>query len=151
MYKTFNKKDLAKYALIACIYVLSNFIFSSTFIRLGESLVGLIYIDSSFLWPITLGCLITNILSGNIIDIIFGTIATILGAMISISIKHKNYFIKMTPYILFNAISIPFIYIYGYGLTLPYGYYWSYIFISEGLTVWILGYILKNLYEKYKF
>lgn len=151
MNKSFFKKDLVKYALVICIYVVSNFIFSNSIIRLGESLSSLICINYMYMWPITLGCLITNILSGNIVDMVFGTLATLIGLIISINIKHKNYFIKMTPYVLINAICVPFIYIYGYGFKLPYVYYWSYIFVSEGLTVWILGYIIKNMYEKYKF
>lgn len=149
MKKLFNKKDITKYALIASLYFISSIIIKD--FRLGEAFAGLIFIDSMYFWPVTIGCLITNIIMGNFIDIVFGTLATIIGLLISINIKTKNYFIKLIPYVLVNVIIVSLILRYAYFSSLPYIYHFIYVLITESVIVLFLGYLLKNVYEKYKF
>ena len=63
---------------------------------------------------LTLGCLLSNILTGCALpDIIFGTLATLLGALGSYALR-SNRFLCAIPPIVSNALIIPFVLTYAY-------------------------------------
>ena len=71
--------------------------------------------DDFAILSITLGCLLSNIFIFNsIIDAIFGTVATFIGLICIKFIKKNNFFLKMLPTILSNAIIIPFVLKFAY-------------------------------------
>jgi len=111
-----NKKSLylAEAAIIAAIYVVLVFVFQSTSFgpiqfRVAEALTILPYFTSAAIPGVTIGCLLSNILFGSsILDIVFGSAATLFAAYLSYQLKDNKWFVPIPP-ILINAIVIPWI------------------------------------------
>ena len=82
---------MAQAAMIAAIYVVltmlgASFAFGEVQIRFSEALTILPAITPAGIPGVFLGCLISNILGGAILpDIIFGSIATLIGALFTCS------------------------------------------------------------------
>lgn len=111
-----NKKTLylTQAAVIAAIYVVLVFVFQYTSFgpiqfRVAEALTILPYFTSAAIPGVTIGCLLSNILFGSsMLDIIFGTAATLFAAILSHQIKDNKFLVPIPP-ILVNAIVIPWI------------------------------------------
>ena len=114
-------------AAIAAIYVvlcmLSSLLGLSSGIiqlRLSEILCLLPIFTPAAVPGLALGCLISNILSGGVpLDIVFGTAATLLGALGTAFLRKCSPFIAMFPPILANAIIVPLVLRFGYLVTSP--------------------------------
>lgn len=151
--------DLTFGAIIASIYIVLTIIsnlfgLASSVIqfRLSESL----YIFSSFgmynVIGLSIGCLLSNILIGaNVFDVIFGTVATIIGALGTYYISKKNKKLMCVPPILSNMIIIPLILRYCYSLPNTYLYFMLTVGIGEVVTCGILGtFLYKGIEGKIK-
>ena len=67
-----------------------------------------------------IGCLIGNILSGAILpDIIFGSLATLIGAVLVYRMRNCNPLLLPIAPVLSNTVIVPLILYYGYGVHLP--------------------------------
>ena len=76
--------------------------------RISEALTILPYFTPAAIPGVTLGCLLSNILLGSPLpDIVFGTIATLVGAIFSYRLRKHKYLVCVPP-ILSNALIIPF-------------------------------------------
>ncbi|MCR4991329.1 MAG: QueT transporter family protein [Lachnospiraceae bacterium] len=114
---------LARAAVIAAIYVVltciaAQFNLASGMIqvRFSEVLTVLPYFTPAAIPGLVIGCFLSNILTGCALpDIIFGTLATFLGAMGSWYLRKNRFFVTVPP-VLANAIIIPFVLKYAYGL-----------------------------------
>ncbi len=116
-------------------------------VRISEALTILPLFTSSAIWGLFAGCIISNILTGCALwDIIFGSLATLLGAMITYYIgklKFKNsYFFAPIGPILSNTAIIPVILTYVYGLTEAYYIICLGIFAGELISAGLLGILL---------
>lgn len=143
-------------ALIAAIYVVMTFSFA-TFssgpiqIRLAESLTILPYFTPAAIPGLFLGCLIGNLLAGSmLIDVIFGSIASLLGAVLTYLLRKKNKYLAPIPPIAANAIIVPFILRYAYGEPLPIPYMMLTVGIGEIISCGVLGIILLNALTRYQ-
>ena len=140
---------LARNAIYAALYVVLCYIFQpisfyAIQFRISESMMALSLFDEYAIVSLTVGCFISNLLlTGNIFDIIFGSLATLIGLFISKFIKTKNYFLKMLPIILSNGVIIPFVLKYGYGFT-DIVLYTEFLFVTigEALVLYTVGYVL---------
>lgn len=98
-------------ALYAALSFLTGFIPSIGGVfqfRISEALTILPYFTLSAIPGLTIGCLITNIiLGGGIYDIIFGTLATLWGAVGTRLLK-KHKFLAPLPPIIANTVIMPF-------------------------------------------
>lgn len=148
---SFNSKVLAKNAFYMGIYIALCIVFQpisygEVQIRIAEALCILPIFDSYAVYSVTLGCLISNLIGGgNIIDVIFGSLATFIGLFAIRYIKVNNFFIKMLPSILSNTIIIPLVLRYGYGIkNLPIYISALFIAIGEIISIYIIGYILYS-------
>lgn len=146
---------LARNAIYAALYVVLCYIFQpisfyAIQFRISESMMALSLFDEYAIVSLTVGCFISNLLlTGNIFDIIFGSLATLIGLFISKFIKTKNYFLKMLPIILSNGIIIPFVLKYGYGFT-DIVLYTEFLFVTigEALVLYTVGYVLYSNINK---
>ncbi len=85
-------------------------------VRFSECLTILPYFTNAAVPGVTLGCLIANIVTGSALpDVVFGTLATFIGAMGTYFLKKNRYLCSLPP-VLANAIIIPFVLKYAYGL-----------------------------------
>ena len=108
-------------ALIAAIYTVLTMIAAgfdlasgAVQVRFSEALTIMPFFTPAAIPGLTLGCLLSNILTGCALpDIIFGTLATLLGALGSYALR-KNRFLCAVPPIVSNALIIPFVLTYAY-------------------------------------
>lgn len=155
-----NKKVLfiVHAALIAALYVvftlvanalgLANFAIQ---IRFSEALTILPFFTPAAIPGLTIGCILSNILTGCVpLDIIFGSLATLLGALGTFSLRRfSKYFAPVCP-ILANTLIVPFIlsYVYCFEGSLPY--FMITVGIGEVISCGVLGILLLNVLNKYK-
>ena len=109
-------------AVIAAVYAvltLATWEFSSYAIqvRASEALCVLIYFTPAAIPGMFVGCLLANIYSGAWIDVVFGSLATLVAALITGKIPKKHKYLYPLPTVLVNAAVIPFVLYYGYGIT----------------------------------
>ena len=117
-------RKLTEGAMIAAIYAVLTLVFwqfssMQIQVRLSESLCILPLFTVAAIPGVTIGCFLINILMGNIWDAIFGTLATLLAAILTYYIgkskfKHKRLLAPM-PSVVLNALIIPFVLYFGYG------------------------------------
>ena len=118
-----NKKVLfiTEAAVIAAIYVVltalaAGFDLASGMIqvRFSEVLTVLPFFTPAAIPGLAIGCLLSNILTGCMLpDIIFGTLATLIGAVGSWYLR-KNRILVTLPPVISNALIIPFVLTYAY-------------------------------------
>ena len=75
-------------------------------------------------------------------DILFGTLATFIGAILSYKIRNVSKWLVCVPPILANAIIVPFVLQYAYGVTDAYYFLFATVGIGEVLAVGVLGNVL---------
>ena len=142
-------------AMVAAVYVVLTLIFapisfSEVQVRISEALTILPFFTPAAVPGLFIGCIIANGLGGAILpDIIFGSIATLLGA-IGTYLLRKNRWLAPLPPIISNAIIVPFILKYGYGIPLPLPLLMLFIAVGEILSCYLLGEILLTVLEKYR-
>ena len=126
MYRT-KTRFYVQAAIIAALYTLTTFMlweFSSLAIqvRLSEIMCILPMFTASAIPGLTFGCAFANLLAGNVIDAMFGSLATLIAAsltyLIGKYVKNRRLAIILMPLpaVICNAIAIPFILYYGYGM-----------------------------------
>ena len=88
---------------------------------------------------VTLGCFIYNLLFvGNILDIVFGTLATLIGAVGARLLRKWKWSVSV-PTIASNTFIIPLVLKYGFMLEESVGFFMVTIFIGEFIAAGILG------------
>ena len=110
-------------AMIAALYVvltmLANALGLSSYsiqIRFSEALCILPFFTPAAIPGLWIGCLIANLMTGAIIwDIIFGSLATLIGA-VGTYLLRKHKFACTLPPVIANMVIVPFVLRYGYGL-----------------------------------
>ncbi len=136
---------------VALCYVFQPISFAAIQVRIAEALCILPIFDDMAIISITIGCFLSNILLSSPLDAIFGTLATFIGLLCIKFIKIDNFFLKMLPTILSNAIIIPFVIKFGFGDTMPLWLLSITIAIGEIIAVYVMGYILYRALKNTKF
>ena len=120
MTKLTNKtKFIAHTAIIAALYavltlVLAPFSYGTVQVRVSELLTLLPALTPAAIPGVFVGCLIANIYTGSVIDIIFGSLTTLAAAYCTYKLRGKKWLMPIPP-ILLNALVV------GYYLTLQFG------------------------------
>lgn len=143
-------------AMIAAIYVVLTFSFA-TFstgpiqVRLAEALTILPYFTPAAIPGLFVGCLCGNLLASAMLpDIIFGSLATLLGALGTYFLRKQSKYLAPVSPILANALIIPFILKYAYGEPFSIPYMMLTVGIGEVISCGVLGMILLGALDKYK-
>ncbi len=142
-------------AVIAAIYIVLTLTFSAISFgpvqfRISEALCILPYFTPAAIPGVTIGCLLSNILAGAMLpDVVFGTLATLIGALGSYALRKQKWLVCVPP-ILSNAMIIPFVLRYAYGAEDLIPYMMVTVGIGEILAVGVLGGILMVALEHYK-
>ncbi len=140
-------------ALIAAIYVVLVYVFkpisfSYIQVRIAEALTVLPYFTPAAIPGVTVGCLLANLLTGaDILDIIFGSAATLIGAIGSYVLRKQKFLVPVPP-ILANSIIIPWILRYAYGMALPIPFMMLTVGAGEVISCGVLGLILLFVLNK---
>ncbi len=147
---------LTQASLVAALYViltlLSNMfgLGSGAFqVRLSEALSILPVFTFAAVPGLFCGCLISNFLTGAVIwDIIFGSLATLLGALGTHLLRDRR-LLALTSPIIANTFIIPFVLTYAYGIEGTVPLFMLTVGIGEMLSAGVLGYILMQALERY--
>ena len=147
---------VAQAAMIAAIYVVltvigASFAFGPVQIRFSEALTILPAFTPAGIPGVFLGCLISNIITGALLpDVIFGSIATLIGAVFTYLIGKKSRFLAPMPPIISNVLIVPFVLRYAYGVTLPIPFLMLTVGIGEVISCGVLGLLLAAVLGKYQ-
>ena len=153
--KNKNISFMTQAAMIAAIYVVLTYVFApfsfgEVQIRISEALTILPIFTPAAVPGLLVGCLIGNILGGAILpDIIFGSIATLIGAVCTYKLRNTKPWIAALPPIISTAIIVPFVLRFGYGVTLPIPLMMCTVGIGEIVSCEVLGLILYYALKKY--
>lgn len=142
-------------AMIAALYVVLTFLANSLGlassaiqIRFSEALTVLPYFTPAAIPGLFAGCLLSNILTGCALpDIIFGSLATLIGAVFTRKIRKYKWLAPVPP-ILANAVIVPFVLLYAYGIR-PLWLSFVTVTIGEMISCGVLGMILLFSLQKY--
>ena len=149
---------LTQAAMIAALYVVLTFL-ANAFglasgaiqVRLSEMLTILPAFTPASIPGLAIGCFLSNLLTGCcILDIVMGSIATLLGAIGAYLLRKWKWLIPI-PAILANAMIVPWVLTspYGYGLTDAWSYLVVTVSVGEIISCGILGMILYFALQKY--
>lgn len=137
-------------AVIAALYVALTLIFApisfgAIQVRISEALTILPMFTSSAIPGLFVGCLLANIIGGAVIwDIIFGSIATLIGAALGYVLR-KNRWLVPIPTVISNTVIVPLVLKFGYGIDIPYLLLILYIAVGEILSSYVLGEIFGSV------
>lgn len=146
-------------AIIAALYVVMTLI-SAMFglssgaiqLRISEALCALVYFTPAAIPGLSIGCLIANLITNaNVLDVVFGTLATFIGAIGGYYLRRNKWLVTL-PTLIANTVIVPLVIVYGFGspaVTLPY--IALTVGIGEFISACILGTGLILILEKYNF
>ena len=147
---------LVQAALIAAVYVVLTLVFApfsygEIQVRISEALTILPFFTPAAIPGLFVGCILANILGGAILpDIIFGSIATLIGAFFTYQLRNKNRFLAPLPPIIANTVIVPFVLRYGYGVALPIPFMMLTVGVGEVVGCGVLGLVLYTALNRYK-
>ncbi|MFG6394115.1 MAG: QueT transporter family protein [Lachnospiraceae bacterium] len=162
-----NKKILfiTQAAMIAAVYIVLTYFISafnlasgSIQIRISEVLTVLPYFTPAAVPGLFIGCFLSNVLIGSLIpDIIFGSIATLIGAIGTYLLRNHKFALTLPP-VAANMLIVPFVLKYAYGvppvifkgidLTIPF--LMVTVGIGEVISCCILGTMLVRALGRYR-
>ena len=155
-----NKKTafITKSAMIAALYVILTGIsallgISSGVIqfRLSEMFAVLPAFTPAAIPGLFIGCFISNIVTGGIIwDAVFGSVATLLGALGTYYLRKKSVYLYPLPTVIANMAIVPFVLRYAYGAEGSIPFFMLTVGIGEVVTAGILGVFLAKTLKKHK-
>ena len=134
-------------AVIAALYTVLVIIFNYCSFgpiqfRIAEALTILPYFTPAAIPGLFVGCLLSNILGGAAIwDIIFGSIATLIGAIGTYALR-KNKWLAPLPPIIANTLIVPFVLRYAYGSEGVFAMFFVTIGASEFIVCGVIGMLL---------
>ena len=118
-------------------------------IRFSESLCILPYFTKRAIPGLFIGCLLSNILTGCALpDIIFGSLATLAGGIITHMLRKYKWASPIGP-IVSNAVIIPFVLLYAYGIK-PLWFSFITVTVGELISCGLFGILLLKSLEKYR-
>ncbi len=153
-----NKKVLflTQAAMIAALYVVLTFL-ANAFglasgviqVRLSEMLAILPYFTPAAIPGVYLGCVLANVLTGGcLLDILLGSLASLIGALGAYLLR-RNMWLVPLPTILANALIVPFVLIFGYGVPDVWWYLVLTVGAGEVVSCGILGMVLLFALKKH--
>ncbi|WP_394524371.1 QueT transporter family protein [Lacrimispora sp. JR3] len=142
-------------AAIAALYTVLTMVFAPISFgpvqfRISEILCILPFFTPAAIPGLFIGCLLSNFLCGAAtLDVIFGSLATLIGAIGSYKLR-KNQWLVCVPPILANTIIIPWVLRFAYGSQDLIWYAMITVGIGEILAIGVLGNLLLGILNRYK-
>ena len=152
-----NVLRITQGALIAALYVVLTLTFAPISfgplqLRVSEALIILPMFTAAAVPGLFAGCLLANILGGAVIwDVIFGSLATLIGAVGTYFLGRKvSKWLSPVPPIVANTLIIPFVLQYAYGVPDGIPFLMLTVGAGEVLSCGVLGLLLLNAIEPVK-
>ena len=149
--RTDRTRYIAQAAMIAAIYTVLTMIAAgfdlasgAIQVRFSEALAIMPYFTPAAIPGLTIGCLISNLITGCALpDILFGSLATLLGALGTYALRGSRYLCTIPP-IVSNMLIIPFILSYAYHIPGSIPFFMLTVGIGELISVFGFGQILMQ-------
>jgi len=139
-------------AIIAATYVILTYITnlfglasSAVQCRLSEALCVLPAFTPAAVPGLFIGCVLSNILTGGIIfDVIFGSLATLIGACFTrlLALGKASEYLYPVPAIISNTVIVPLVLKYAYALNGSVWYFVLTVGLGEIISCGVLGMML---------
>ena len=148
-------RKLAQGAVIAALYVVLTIIFApisfgAVQVRIAEIMTIMPLLTPAAIPGLFLGCVLANLLGGAIIwDVIFGSVATLIGAALGYLLR-KNRWLVPIPAIIANTVIVPLVLRYGYGIDMPLYLLAVYIALGEIVGCYLLGELFASVLLKHR-
>lgn len=141
-------------AMIAAVYValtaaFAPISFGPVQFRISEALCILPFFTPAAIPGLFVGCLLSNLFYSTLWDVVFGSLATLIGAVGSWYLRRHKWCVCLPP-ILANTVIIPWVLRYAYGSEDLILVTMLTVGIGEVLAVGVLGNILLVTLERYK-
>lgn len=125
--------------------------------RVSEALTVLPFFTPAAIPGLAIGCFLSNLITGAAVyDVVFGSLATLLGAVGTYLLRRHKFLCTLPP-VIANMVIIPFVLRYGYGLVMEVGghdvaipFYMLTVGAGEVICCCIMGYIVLNVLNKYR-
>ena len=158
---------LAVSAVIAAVYaaltiLLAPISYGPVQLRVSEALTVLPFLIPSTVWGLFAGCVLANLYTGSVLDIIFGSLATLGAALCTAYFGKQGSTVKtrllgcLMP-VVFNAVIVGAVLTWGYGFQefesplASYGFNALTVGIGEAGVLYLIGYTLLRQLPKLKF
>ncbi len=140
---------LSQAAMIAALYVvltlLANALGLANYaiqVRFSEALTILPFFTPAAIPGLTIGCLLSNILTGCApLDILFGTLATLIGALGTYALRRFEWLAPLPP-ILANTIIVPWVLRFAYDIPDAIPYLMATVGAGELISCGLIGMLL---------
>ena len=113
--KKLSVRRLVRCAVIAAVYVvvclvLAPFSYGAVQVRAAEALCLLPIFGAEYIVGVTLGCFLANLIGSTVIDVVFGTLATLMACLVTCKLRNvriKGLAIPASlPPVVFNMIIV---------------------------------------------
>lgn len=145
-------------AIIAAAYavltiVLAPISYGAVQFRVSEALTVLPFLMPSTVWGLWIGCILANLYTGSVLDIVFGSLATLLAALLTAWFGKKGNTVKnrllgcLMP-VVFNAVIVGAVLTWGYLIQdfpnplQSYGFNALTVGLGEAGVLYLIGYTL---------
>ncbi|MDR3072938.1 MAG: QueT transporter family protein [Clostridiales Family XIII bacterium] len=125
-------------------------------VRISEALTLLPRFSRASIPGLFIGCFLANLLgTGNMMDIVAGSLATLVAAFCSRKFKDKPWLVPLPP-VLINAVVIGLVLFYGYGVAPEAAGKFAlladmaFVGIGQLVACYVLGMPLMKLLERHK-
>lgn len=150
-------KKITQAAIIASLYVVLTFVANAMGlasgaiqVRFSEALTILPFFTSAAIPGLFIGCLISNLITGGVIwDVIFGSLATLIGAIGTYCLRKYKWLASIPP-IIANTVIVPLVLVFAYNVSEALPYLALTVGIGEVISAGVLGMLLLNSLEKHK-
>ena len=157
---------LTSSAIIAAVYavltiVLAPISYGPVQFRISEALTALPFLMPGTVWGVCIGCVIANLYTGSVLDIVFGSLATLLAGLLTARFGKKGNTVKnrllgcLMP-VLFNAVIVGAVLTWGYQFQQfpsplkSYGFNALTVGLGEAAVLYLIGYTLLRQLPKIK-
>ncbi len=160
-------RKLALYAVIAALYAaltiaLAPISYGPLQFRVSEALTVIPFLIPGTVWGLFAGCILANLYTGSVLDIVFGSLATLLAALCTARFGKagntvKNRLLGCLMPVVFNAVIVGAVLTWGYQIQefenplLSYGFNALTVGIGEAGVLYLIGYPLLQYLPKIKF
>ena len=130
--------------------------------RVSEALTVLPFLLPFTVWGLWVGCILANLFTGSVVDIVFGSLATLLAALLTAFFGKRGNTVKnrllgcLMP-VIFNAVIVGAVLTWGYRIQefssplLSYGFNALTVGLGEAGVLYLIGYTLLRQLPKLRF
>lgn len=119
-------------------------------VRISEALCILPYYTSAAVPGLFVGCVVANLITGSAVwDIVFGSLATLFGAVITYFLRRKSKWLAPIGTVVSNTLIVPIVISVVYNSKESLAFLFISIALGEFISCGILGMILLNTLNKY--